>query len=63
VKRIVAESAFEASVEFREPIEYIVMELGEYKARGIDNPFIYEVEHYGKVLYYNPEPEKEMIKK
>ncbi len=39
------------------------MELGEYKARGIDNPFIYEVEHYGKVLYYNPEPEKEMIKK
>ena len=62
VKRIVAESAFEASLEFQEPLEYIVMELEEYKARGIDNPFIYEVEHYGKVLYYNPETEKGIIK-
>ena len=62
VKHIVAESAFEASLEFQEPIEYIVMELEEYKARGIDNPFIYEVEHYGKVLYHDPEPEKEIVK-
>jgi predicted nucleotidyltransferase len=43
VKRIVAESTFEASLEFQEPLEYIVMELEEYKARGLDNPFIYEV--------------------
>jgi len=63
LKRIVAESAFEASVEFQEPIEYIVMELEEYKARGIDNPLIYEVERYGKLLYYDPEPEKERVKK
>jgi uncharacterized protein (UPF0332 family)/predicted nucleotidyltransferase len=63
VKRIIAESAFEASLEFQEPIEYIVMEFEEYKARGLDNPFIHEVEHYGKVLHYDPEPEKEMIRK
>jgi hypothetical protein len=37
------------------------MELEEYKARGLDNP-LHEVEHYGKVLHYNSEPEKEMIK-
>ena len=63
VKRIIAEFAFEASHEFQEPIEYIVMEFEEYKARGLDNPFIHEVEHYGKVLHYDPEPEKEMIRK
>jgi len=63
VKRIIAEFAFEASHEFQEPIEYIVMEFEEYKARGLDNPFIHEVEHYGKVLHYDPEPEKEIIRK
>jgi len=63
VKRIIAESAFEVSVEFREPIEYIAMELEEYRARGLDNPFIFEVEHHGKLLYYDPEPEKERVKK
>jgi predicted nucleotidyltransferase len=47
LKRIIAESAFEASLEFQEPLEYIVMELEECKARGLDNPFVYEVEHYG----------------
>jgi uncharacterized protein (UPF0332 family)/predicted nucleotidyltransferase len=63
VKRVVAESAFEASVEFQEPIEYIVMELEEYRMKGVGNPFIYEVERYGKALYYDPEPEKERVKK
>jgi predicted nucleotidyltransferase len=63
VRYIVAESAFEASVEFHEPIEYIVMELEEYRTKGIDNPFIYEVERYGKLLYYDPEPERVRVKK
>jgi len=63
VKRIVAESAFEASIKFHEPIEYIVMGLEEYRVRGLDNPLIYEIEHYGKLLYYDPESEKEMVKK
>jgi uncharacterized protein (UPF0332 family)/predicted nucleotidyltransferase len=63
VKHVVAESAFEASVKFQEPIEYIVMELEEYRTKGVDNPFIYEVERYGKALYYDPEPEKERVKK
>jgi len=39
------------------------MELEEYRARGLDNPFIFEVEHHGKLLYYDPEPEKERVKK
>ena len=63
VRYIVAESAFEASVEFHEPIEYILMGLEEYRVRELDNPLIYEVERYGKLLYYDPEPEKERVKK
>jgi len=63
VKRVIAESAFEASVEFREPIEYVVMGLEEYTAKGLDNPFIYEVERYGKLLYYDPKPGKERVRK
>jgi predicted nucleotidyltransferase len=63
VRYIVAESAFEASVEFHEPIEYIFMGLEEYRVRELDNPLIYEVERYGKLLYYDPEPEKERVKK
>jgi uncharacterized protein (UPF0332 family)/predicted nucleotidyltransferase len=63
VKRVVAESAFEASVEFQEPIEYIVMELEEYRMKGVGNPFIYEVERYGRALYYDPVPEKERVRR
>jgi predicted nucleotidyltransferase len=63
VRYIVAESAFEASVEFHEPIEYILMGLEEYRVRELDNPLIYEVERYGKLPYYDPEPEKERVKK
>ncbi len=50
VKCIIAESVFEAGVEFHEPIEYVIMELEEYRARGLDDSFIYEVEHHGKKL-------------
>ena len=35
VRYIVAESAFEASVGFHEPIEYILMGLEGYRARGL----------------------------
>jgi hypothetical protein len=34
VRHVVAGSAFEASVKFQEPIEYIVMELEEYRMKG-----------------------------
>jgi predicted nucleotidyltransferase len=63
VKRVVAESAFEASVKFREPIEYIVVELEEYRMKGVGNPFVYEVERYGRALYYDPEPERERVRR
>lgn len=63
VRRIVAEAAFEASIISREPIEYIVMSLEEYRMRGIGDVFIYEVESHGKVLYNDSKPEEEMVKK
>jgi predicted nucleotidyltransferase len=63
VRRIVAEAAFEASIISREPIEYIVMGLEEYRMRGIGDVFIYEVESHGKVLYHDSKPEEEMVKK
>jgi len=31
--------------------------------RELDNPLIYEVERYGKLLHYDPEPEKERVRK
>jgi predicted nucleotidyltransferase len=46
VKNIVAESVFEISIKFHEShetIEYIVMSIEEYKSRGKDDPFKYEV--------------------
>jgi len=63
VRRIVAEAVFEASIISCEPIEYIVMSLEEYRMRGLGNSFIYEVESHGKVLYCDPKPEKEMVKR
>jgi predicted nucleotidyltransferase len=63
VRSTVAEIAFDVSVRFGEPIEYIVMGLEEYRAKSLDNPFIYEVEHFGRVLYHDPKPEEEMVKK
>jgi len=63
VRSAVAEVAFDVSVRFGEPIEYIVMGLEEYRAKSLDNPFIYEVEHFGRVLYHDPKPEEEMVKK
>jgi hypothetical protein len=29
----------------------------------LDNPFIYEVERYGRALYYDPVPEKERVRR
>jgi len=63
VRSAVAEVAFDVSVRFGEPIEYIVMGLEEYRAKSLGNPFIYEVEHFGRVLYHDPKPEEEMVKK
>jgi len=63
VRGVVAEAAFEASVRSREPVEYIIMGLEEYRARGLGNPLIYEVESYGKVLYSDPKPEEETVEK
>jgi len=63
VRRIVAEAAFEASIKLHEAIEYIVMSLEEYRMKSLGNPLIYEIENYGKVLYYDPKPEEEMVKK
>jgi uncharacterized protein (UPF0332 family)/predicted nucleotidyltransferase len=63
IRKAVAETAFEASIRSGEPIEYIVMSLDEYRTKSLDNPFIYEVESYGKVLYCNPKPEERMIQK
>jgi predicted nucleotidyltransferase len=63
VRSAVAEVAFDVSVRFGEPIEYIVMGLEEYRAKSLDNPFIYEVERFGRVLYHDPKPEEEMVKK
>jgi uncharacterized protein (UPF0332 family) len=34
-----------------------------FGAAVYDNAFIYEVESHGKVLYYDPKPEEEMVKK
>jgi len=62
VKNIVAESVFEISIKFHEPIEYIIMSIEEYKSRGKDDPFKYEVGRYGMILYNDPKSEKEIIK-
>ena len=43
VKNIVAESAFEISIKFHESIECIIMSIEEYKSKGKDDPFKYEV--------------------
>jgi len=37
--------------------------LRSTERKKVDNPFIYEVEHCGKTLYYDPGPEKERVKK
>jgi len=63
VRRVVAETAFEVSTRSREPIEYVIMGLEEYRAKSYGNPFIYEVERYGRVLYCDPKPEEEAVKK
>lgn len=55
VKKIVAETAFQVGLRCGETIEYILMDLEEYRSRDPDNPFIYEVERWGKVLYEDPE--------
>jgi len=57
VKNIVAEAAFQVGLSCGEAIEYILMDLEEYRSRDLDNPFIYEVERWGRVLYEDPEPE------
>ncbi|MGC8983376.1 MAG: HEPN domain-containing protein [Desulfurococcaceae archaeon] len=62
-RRELAEIAFEAGLEFNESVEYITMSLEEYKSRGLDNPLMYEVEKYGKVLYSNPGVEEEASRK
>ena len=63
VRRVVAETAFEVSTRWREPVEYIIMDLEEYRAKSFGNPFTYEVERYGRLLYRDPKPEEEMVKK
>jgi len=63
VERVVAEAAFEASLRSREPVEYVVMSLEEYRVKISGNPFIYEVERHGKELYCDPKPEEEMVEK
>lgn len=62
VRRIVAEAAFEASIISREPIEYIVMSLEEYRMRGLGNVFIYEVESHGKVFTMTLSPRRRWLK-
>jgi len=57
VKNIVAEVAFQVGLSCGEAIEYVLMGLEEYRSRDPDNPFIYEVERWGRVLYEDPEPE------
>jgi len=54
VEKIAAEAAFEVGLECGEAIEYILMGLEEYRSRDPDNPFIYEVEKWGRVLYEDP---------
>ncbi len=39
------------------------MSLEEHRARKLDNPFIHDVERWGKVLHNNPEVERRMIEK
>ncbi len=63
VEEIVAEAAFEVSLRSREPVEYVVMSLEEYRAKLSGNPLIYEVERYGRELYRDPKPEEEMVRK
>jgi len=57
VRNIVAETAFRVGLSCGEAVEYVLMDLGEYRSRDPDNPFIYEVEKWGRVLYEDPEPE------
>jgi AMMECR1 domain-containing protein len=38
------------------------MSIEEYKSRGKDDPFKYEVGRYGMILYHDPKSEKEIIK-
>jgi len=57
VRSIVAEAAFQVGISCGEAVEYVLMDLGEYRSRDPDNPFIYEVEKWGRVLYEDPEPE------
>jgi len=64
--RILLQSLPSRSVlSFMSLIEYIViiiMSIEEYKSRGKDDPFKYEVERHGIVLYRDPKSEKEIIK-
>ncbi len=59
VRRAVAEAAFETSLQFNEPIEYVVMSIDEYKMGLESNPFVHEVERWGVVLYQNSRSERE----
>jgi hypothetical protein len=59
----VADVAFEVSAKSSEPIEYVIMSLEEYRAKSSGNPLVYEVERYGKVLYSDPKPEEEVVKR
>jgi predicted nucleotidyltransferase len=63
VRRTVADVAFEVSAKSGEPIEYVIMSLEEYRAKSSGNPLVYEVERYGKVLYSDPKPEEEVVKR
>jgi hypothetical protein len=38
------------------------MSIEEYKSRGKDDPFKYEVERHGIVLYHDPKFGEEIIK-
>jgi len=55
VRNTVAETAFQVGISCGEAVEYVLMDLGEYRSRDPDNPFIYEVEKWGRVLYEDPE--------
>jgi len=37
----------------------MLMDLEEYRSRGPDDPFVYEVERWGRVLYEDPESERQ----
>jgi len=59
VRRVVAGASFQAGLRYNESIEYMLMDLEEYRSRGPDDPFVYEVERWGRVLYEDPESERQ----